>query len=406
MAYYTRRRKRKDGTEGDWQCVHHRPHPAVKGKRLTSSKTFKTQKAAKAWGVEQESRYNRDPNSDPSRGKLPFATLAEQWLAIKKPTLAPRSYDRAEQIVGKHLLPVFGRTPVSAVTFEVWRDHLAKLAAEEKPDGSRLYAPGTLHRIHGVMTGVMEEARVRGIVTANPVRKATKKVVGPTERKMTFLTGAEIHTLANAINPHYRTLILTAGFTGLRASELHALRRRDIAFDLEREGDRIVVVGATITVGRAIKTWRDRQPVYGTTKSNRVRTVDVAAELAEELHAHLDSRPAAPDTLIFTSVKTGGPIQHGPFLKNHFKEAAADALPYHPGLRFHDLRHSFISLLLAAGVDVLEVAGQAGHKHASVTLDVYGHRMPSGRDRVKLALSAAYTEAETVVPLRAAGGAA
>jgi hypothetical protein len=42
-------------------------------------------------------------------------------------------------------------------------------------------------------------------------------------------------------------------------------------------------------------------------------------------------------------------------------------------------------LLLAGGVDVLEVAGQAGHANASMMLNVYGHRMPSGRDKVRQA---------------------
>lgn len=368
-------------------------------------KTFPTRKAAEAWEREFRAKRDRDPTYDAGRVKQPFAQLTEQWLLVKKPALAPRSYDRAEQIINKHLLPVFGPMPVGSITFEVWRDHLAKLAGQTKPNGRPLYAAGTLNRIHGVMTNVMEEARVRGILTANPCRRAGKNVIPKAERKMTFLTAAEIMKLADAITPHYRAMVLTAGFTGLRAGELAALQRQDIEFDLARQGDQLVVTGGSLTVARAVKAWHGGQPIIGTTKTNKVRVVSLSPELAEVLRAHLATRPAAPGTLVFTNPK-GDPVHHVSFARTHFMRAKKKAVPDKPTLRWHDLRHSFISLLLAGGVDVLEVAGQAGHASAAMTLNVYGHRMPSGRDKVRQALSLAWADAEqpAVVPLRVAEG--
>jgi integrase len=358
--------------------------------------TFATLKEAKLWEANHRVSKSKDPNHDPNRAKQPFKDLAEQWLLVKKPRLAPRSYDRAAQVIRKHLIPTFGSMPVSAITFEIWRDHLARLAAEENDKGEPRYASGTLHRIHGAMTSVMEEARTRGILSANPCRRAARDVIPPPVRKMTFLTAGEIRSLADAIDPHYRVLVLTAGFSGLRAGELAALQRQDIAFETARAGDAIELTGATITVARAIKTWRNRKPVIGTTKTGKVRTVDLSPEMGQVLWDHLEQRPANPDGLVFTNSKTGGVLNHSSFYRAFWRPAVKAALPHYADtLRFHDLRHSFISLLLAAGVDVLEVAGQAGHQRAEMTLNVYGHRMPSGRDKVRKALSAAWSEAES-----------
>ncbi len=48
-----------------------------------------------------------------------------------------------------------------------------------------------------------------------------------------------------------------------------------------------------------------------------------------------------------------------------------------PRIRFHDLRHTAASLMLNNGVDVLVASQRLGHAHPSITLDVYGHLMPS-----------------------------
>ena len=209
---------------------------------------------------------------------------------------------------------------------------------------------------------------------------------------MVVLTPAEVHALTTemgAKHPSYRALILTAGFTGLRAGELHALRRRDVSL-LERK----------LVVARAVKTWRNGQPVYGTTKTDRVRKVVLAPELCDVLAAHMGP-DGHPDDLVFTSMQGGGTIHQVAFLRNHFKPARVAALPDHTGLRFHDLRHTFVSLLIQQGVNVKAIAEQAGHANAAMTLNVYAHLFPGDDAHVETALSAAWAKATTnVVPLR------
>ncbi len=77
--------------------------------------------------------------------------------------------------------------------------------------------------------------------------------------------------------------------------------------------------------------------------------------------------------LIFAN-SLGGPIHPRNLLRN-FKQLLRDAGL--PAIRFHDLRHTAASLMLNAGIPVIVVSRRLGHARASITLDVYGHLIPS-----------------------------
>jgi hypothetical protein len=144
---------------------------------------------------------------------------------------------------------------------------------------------------------------------------------------------------------------------------------------------------------RALKVWRQGTPEFGPTKTDKPRTVELAPQILELLTTHIAAVPhPTPDSLVFTNT-AGGPIHQVSWLRNHFKPAVARALPDHPTLRLHDLRHTFISLLIAQGVNVKAIAAQAGHASAAMTLDRYAHIYPADDAKVKNALSAAYASA-------------
>jgi hypothetical protein len=76
------------------------------------------------------------------------------------------------------------------------------------------------------------------------------------------------------------------------------------------------------------------------------------------------------DALVFTST-TGGPLYRGTFWPSVWKPAVRKAGL--DGLRIHDLRHTYVSLMVAAGANPKEVSTWAGHSSVSFTLDRYGH---------------------------------
>jgi integrase len=90
---------------------------------------------------------------------------------------------------------------------------------------------------------------------------------------------------------------------------------------------------------------------------------------------------------LFTTT-TGGLLRRGDWNPNVLKPALARAgLP--SSVTFHDLRHSFASTLLGAGVPLLDVSRWLGHASITETADTYGHLMPEAEDRARAALTAA-----------------
>jgi integrase len=152
------------------------------------------------------------------------------------------------------------------------------------------------------------------------------------------------------------TLICVLAYAGLRPGEAVALRWSDVR-------ERTILVERALALGEVKST-----------KTRRIRAVRLLAPLADDLAALRKSRPAAkPDDLIFGRVSDGGrmtEIDYRNWRRRIYAVAAKRA-----GLRTqrpYDLRHAFVSLLLAEGRSVVEVAAQAGHA-PTMTLDTYAH---------------------------------
>jgi integrase len=381
---HIRTRPTRDGKEGKPQAVFQRDHPGKPGKRITSTKTFNTKKDARDWLAEQRVKYNREPNARPDRAKAKFPALVEQWQRVKWETLEPRSRARYEQIVRQHLMPEFGEAKVGDITREWVRDFLTGLQSTKRPDGTLKYAPGTIHKVQTTLSAIMTEAVERDMVSANPchgLNRGGKLLKPERKRDLDIPTAEQIHALADAVGEKhapYRTLILTATFTGLRAGELHALRRRDVDLD-----------GRMLTVAGALKVWRAGEPVFGTTKTNEVRHVVMCDEIRDLLAAVL-SPGGKPDDLVFTSMIGGGAIHQVAFLRNHFKPARQRALPDHADLRFHDLRHVYASMLNYEGIESFTIAEQLGHSTMTTMTSRYTHGMRDSDGKVRAALSRAF----------------
>lgn len=88
-----------------------------------------------------------------------------------------------------------------------------------------------------------------------------------------------------------------------------------------------------------------------------------------------------PDDLVFTT-KTGAPIRQHMFYRRYFKPAVRAALPAEKhGFRFHDLRHTCASLLIAAGAHPKAIQERLGHSSIQITMDRYGHSSPAWTTR-------------------------
>jgi integrase len=167
-----------------------------------------------------------------------------------------------------------------------------------------------------------------------------------------------------AVDEQDAELVRVAAYTGLRLGELLALRWNHV--DLE---------GSVVTVSRAMSAG-----VETTTKSGRVRRVPLPDQASAAL-ARLRQRPDFTDTTEFVFADpTLGRALHPVTVRERFKQAR-DAVGARP-LRFHDLRHTYGSLLAAAGVDLVTIKEMMGHSALSTT-GRYLHARPASEQTAR-----------------------
>ena len=182
---------------------------------------------------------------------------------------------------------------------------------------------------------------------------------------MRFLSPTEIQQLAEAIHPRFRALVLTGAYTGARFGELAALR----VDDFDREAHHIQILRTLSEVNGHLH--------FGEPKTRAARRrVTLPSWLTATLTAHLDELPSESEGLIFPA--PGGGALRRSFRKRYWKPAIVDSVG--EPMRFHDLRHSHVALLIEQGTHPAVIAGRLGHTSVKTVLDVYGH-LYDGLDR-------------------------
>ena len=179
---------------------------------------------------------------------------------------------------------------------------------------------------------------------------------------MRVLDREGIAALLDAARPRYRLLLATALFTGLRLGELLGLTWADIDLkagvirvrkQLAREGNRV----------------KPKTP-------RALRDVILMPALAHLLREHRLASPYSQDEeFVFASAR-GTPLLPRNVERRGLHVAAEGARLNgngRPNLRFHDCRHTFASLLIAEGLNVVYVSHQLGHADPAITLRVYAH---------------------------------
>jgi integrase len=172
--------------------------------------------------------------------------------------------------------------------------------------------------------------------------------------------------------PEYFPLFLAALRAGLRRGEVIALKWGDIQFGAgEDDANRYILVERNYVKGR-----------FTTPKSNKSRRVDLSRQLRNALlelrdkrllEAFLQGKTTIADDLIFLS-KTGTVLDASNLIHYYFLPCIEKAGLRH--FRFHDLRHTFGSLLIQQGASLTYVKDQMGHSSIQVTVDTYGHLIP------------------------------
>jgi integrase len=276
---------------------------------------------------------------------------AATWLRGIEGLVRPSTVVAYTRRLELHVLPRLGDRPLD----QIGVDDVATLVADLRR-GS--YSGSTISCVLVPLSRLFGHAARHGLIEVNPITKLDRTERPRTERReRPVLSRDEIGRLLEAADPGYRTLLATAILSGLRQGELLGLHWDDVDFDRQ-----------VIHVRRALDRQRREAPpktTYG------LREVVLIPALAQALEQHRDgSRFQGPDDYVFTT-RVGTPLHWRNIswraLKPALKKAGIQPL------RWHDLRHTFASLLIAGGANITFVSRQLGHSSSQITLSVYAH---------------------------------
>lgn len=223
----------------------------------------------------------------------------------------------------------------------------------------------------------LSTARREGLIRHNPaadlVLPHRERVEEDDEEDVKALSRDQLRMLLAMAPKRYALLLLLIASTGLRVSEAIGLQRKHLQLDGSQPH---------VRARRAIVKRRVEPPK---TKYGR-RSVPLPASLVVKLRAHVaELENTEPDALVFPST-VGTPLDPDT-IRRDFLKAAMEEIDA-AGLGFHALRHTYASLQLAAGVNVLQLSRALGHHSAAFTLLVYTHLL-EGDEAPPLDLSAA-----------------
>jgi integrase len=314
-----------------------------------------------AFQDEVRSKKRKGERVVPSKATL--AEVADQWLAAQH-RLRPRTRETYATSLRVHVLPRLG--PVKDRRADHGRHRRLILAMQE--GGS---AGWTIRGALSPLSRVLGHAARRGLIAENPMTRLERgERPAIAKREMRILDRAEIEGLlaaANDTKTPYRTLIATAVFTGLRQGELLGLTWGDIDFDR-----------GVVRVRKQLDRSSGERVEPKTPAA--IREVLLFDGLAALLKAHRERAfalgRAGHGDLVFAAPWSGGPLSARNVAKRGLEKALERAGlngAGRPRLRWHDLRHTFASLLIAGGHNVTFVSRQLGHASPSITLNIYAH---------------------------------
>ena len=300
--------------------------------------------------------------------KNAFSKYLEEWLKdYVWPNLSPRTAEGYESIVRCHLIPALGSIPLVQLKPEHLQRYYSEKLSTGRHDGNGGLSRTTVSHHHTCLHRALKMALRWGRISRNPADAVIPP--RPQRSEMHTMTEDEINIFLEAAKktPYY-VLFYLALFTGMRRSELLALRWCDVD---------LLLCQAHIT--RSLHYLKTGEIVFRAPKTTRARRmVSLPPSSACLLQEHKDKREAQlgmtlkEDDLIFSDRESK------PLLPDTISHAWAK-LVKRAGLehiRLHDARHTHASLLLKQSVHPKIVQERLGHATISTTLDLYSHVSP------------------------------
>lgn len=292
----------------------------------------------------------------------PSQVTVEQWLTDwlegRKPHIEESTWSSYEVMTRCHITPTLGKVKLKDLRT---RDIQALLNDKLTEDLS----PRTVKYIYTTLNMALKQAAKERLIAYNPAEGT--ELPKQTKKEMKTLTRQEVAQFLQVAKEsrHYPAFLLELA-AGLRRGELLAVKWETIDFSKR-----------TLSIKEQLVRAKEGLKFKGLKTVKSRRTLTLPSDIIEMLRIHKKRQaelklmlgPAYEDNDLLFCTEDGKPLDPKNFVR-HFKGLLKKA-----GLdvRFHDLRHTFATLSLEAGIPVKTVQDMLGHTTSAMVMDVYGH---------------------------------
>jgi integrase len=322
---------------------------------------FATRRAADDWMIDARHQVATGVHT-PDSASITVAAASAIWIArAEAESLEASTIRQYREHVDLHITPLIGGKRLSRLTVprvEQFRDDL--LATRSRALAAKVLTS---------LKGIVKEAQRRGLVSQNVAREVSIRTSARHRTPVVVPTKDQIKALLEAVAPRWRPLIVTATFTGLRASELRGLAWEHIDF-----AARLI----------RVQVRADRFNRIGPLKSASARRdVPMSPMTLNVLREWRLACPKGELDLVFPT--RAGKIDSSANIWSRALRPAEVRAGIAPLFGLHALRHFFASWLIDQGFGPKRVQQLLGHSGIQITLDTYTHLWPAEDDHERFA---------------------
>lgn len=314
--------------------------------------------------IKRESETDRDRGELQERSAITFRRYLDAWVGRYRGQgrrgFRETTREEYRRLICADAHPYFPArlklVDVTTYTLARFVDWLADEEAQGKSLGDRTIANATIP-----LRAALATAKREGLIRHNPAQGLALPPRQELEMdEIKVFTPEQLATVLEQAPERHRLLLELLAATGLRISEAVAFQRLHVQLEGEPE----------VCVRRALVRGRIEPPK---TKHGR-REVRLPDSLAAKLRAHLAAQPDQDSTAILFPNESGAPLDPSNLrprvLKPLVRQAGA------PWAGFHTFRHTFASMHLSRGTNLLQLSRALGHHSAAFTLTRYTHLLP------------------------------
>ncbi len=302
---------------------------------------------------------------------------ADYWLSYVVPAkLRPTTLARYRCLIDRYVVPAIGKKRLAALSSAEVRLMLAKTAATRtpgRPGQDEAARPSvssrTVQQTHAVLRSMLSHAMREELISRNVARLVQPPAPDRTEIQPWTEDEARVF-LAASRGHRLHALFVVALALGLRRGEVLGLRWSDVDF-----------VTGQLRVWQTLQRVRGEGVVFGPPKSRRSRRVlTMPAVVRSALLRHRAQQQTEKSSGEWVETGLVFPTSTGRHLEPRNLNTAFGRLLVRSGvraIRFHDLRHTCATLLLARGVSARVVMDILGHSQIAVTMNTYAHVIPA-----------------------------